>query len=54
MQYLNEFHREQHKLSKQMEREHLEKRPMSPQVFIDQVNRLRNQSRDAKNKSARK
>jgi len=54
MEYLNEFHRRQHLLSKQMERERSETPPTSPQAFIDQVNRLRRQSQDVKSKSARR
>jgi hypothetical protein len=54
MQYLNEFHRRQHLLSKQMEKERSEMPPTSPQAFIDQVNRLRKQSQDAKSKYGRK
>jgi hypothetical protein len=44
MRCLNEFHRRQHLLSKQMEKGRSEMPPTSPRAFIDQVNRLRRQS----------
>jgi hypothetical protein len=51
MQYLNEFHRRQHLLSKRMEKERSGMPPTSPQAFIAQVNRLRKPSQEAKSKN---
>jgi hypothetical protein len=52
MQYLNEYHRQRHLLSKQMEKERSEKPPMSPQEWQEQVKLLTRRSQ-GREKAAR-
>jgi hypothetical protein len=48
MEFLNDFHRQQHELSKTLVAERSKAPPVSQRKFLDQVRRLSKQSPDAK------
>ncbi len=54
MQYLNEFHRQQHLRSMQMEKERSAKPPLSLEAWLLQVNRLKTRGQAANDKFAKK
>lgn len=47
MKFLNDFHRQQHELSKKLAAERSKGPPVSQQKFLEQVRRLSKQSQDA-------